>query len=976
MHQSPPRRRADRFAKTSLAALLACGLLAALPGAAHATFSGSSGKLAWATDGKLLVDDPYDAEAPRTITTVPKAESPLNYLAPTSAVSWSPDGTKLAFAKAVANDPFPEKTAIFVADLSEAAEGEPPRPVSIEQISFPYAGQVASCGTCEDGEVTHDHSPVWTDAGEVAFIREVNADDAATHVSENGATVRTIGVDGGSSRRVAHWNPKADGLMMSIVWPAKATEPVAIAATAAGYQLKKVASRQVLAQEFGIDDVDASPEGDRLVYQSIGVGGKRVKVIRWNSGEVLDSYQPQITDVGVRFAPDGTRLIVGGCATERGGRQRCGWKTRLIADQDADVRPDEQIEQPYLDGNASWGYGPTTGRGGRSTIDVQSQDLPVIFVPGYLGSEIYCGSERVWMPEDGPPIHLEKIALGPDGKSEQACQYAAPSGKEVKKFLRTDVYEHGSDWLREIKAGSDDPEGWYTLGWDWRKAPSESLTRVDDQIARLLKRDLPERQGAKRVAFATHSYGSLLVRDFVDTEARAKKVARVVTVGAPWWGAPKPVLPIAFGIETPEFSALDLFIRNTNLRTFMRNSAGAYHLAPSDNYGPFLRLDSQLQNQAGVSSFLGSTGGNEALHAQARSTHQRIDGFKDWNDKIDWRNLTGIGLPTVQGFNVVPLGDGNATVGLVFGQGDGTVPVRSSVQGEEGTQSPLGDPIHTQYRCGVPHMRQTADHFTQRAYADFLVDGAVPRKMPHTQCAISGLKVTVFRDIPLGTPDPRRSARSSSAPKSLAEAEWAHEADVIKLGGRTTIVTADGVGDGVTFEAQGDRIELQTLTAAGETGLRHYGPLTGAVVIGGSAGDPVVTVNGQRLAGTDGPAPVPTQGETPSGGAPLPAVDVIRAGFKVGKTLRVDAKGRIKLKVTARRAASGTLAITDKRGKSLAKAAKVTFPKARTQTATVTLSKAARSKLRKGKMTVTLTLKLSAKDAPLSTARAKLTIRR
>ncbi len=43
-----------------------------------------AGKVAWIHDGLLKVDDPYDEAGPTTITTVPKAEDPLNAQAPTS----------------------------------------------------------------------------------------------------------------------------------------------------------------------------------------------------------------------------------------------------------------------------------------------------------------------------------------------------------------------------------------------------------------------------------------------------------------------------------------------------------------------------------------------------------------------------------------------------------------------------------------------------------------------------------------------------------------------------------------------------------------------------------------------------------------------------------------------------------------------------------------------------------------------------
>lgn len=969
-----------------IAALLAAAAFTAtlVPASANAAFSGSNGKMAWATDGKLQVDDPYDDGPPVTIATVPKAENPLNALAPTSAVSWSPDGTKIAFVQAIDDGIFPDKTAIFVADVSEKPGGGIASPVPIRRISNPYPGRPRSCGVCEDGEDTYDFAPVWTPEGDVAFIRNVYADDQAPHVSEEGSSVIVAPVESGESGTIAHWNPKSHGLMQSIIWPQGASEPVAIAATASGFQLKRVASLQVIAQEYGIRDVDASPDGSRLVYEAIQPGGPRIKVVRASSGEKVYEFAPAFTDMGVRYAPDGTRLIMGGCSKDRAGNQHCGWKTHRIPDPDADVRDTDPVEEPYLDGNPSWGIGPSSGAGGRSTIDIQSQDLPIIFAPGFLGSEIVCGGEKVWMPSI-PPIRLDKIAMAADGKSEAACPGAAPTGKEVDSFLGADVYGHATDWFKAIKAKAGDPDGWYTMGWDWRKSPQESVQRVDEQITRLLKQDLPRRQGAKRAAFATHSYGSLLVRTYLDDPVKAKRVARVVTVGAPWWGAPKPVFPIAFGIESPDFSALDLMISNTDLKTFITNAGGAYHLAPSDSYGQWLRFDGERQDQGGVSRFLGSVGGNEALFAAARTTHQKIDGFKDYGGKIDFRSVTGIGLPTVEKVSVVPQGDGDATIGLFFGQGDGTVPGFSATQGEVGTNAPLGDPVHIQYRCGVPHMRQTADEFTQRAYSDFLVSGAIPRKMPHTNCPISGQLIKVFHNVAMGQPTPQ--VARAGGPKSLEDADFAHEVDVIRLPGQTTIVTSDSIDQPVAFDAQGSRFEISALSDAGEGAPRTYGPVTGRVVLGGTAASPVVTVNGQPLAGEVAGGPV-AGGGGPSGGggaggtgggpvapAPTPQPDTLLAKVLVGKLLRADAKGRITVKVSAKAASTGTLTLKDRRGRALAKPVKVRLRKAGTVSVRVTLTKAARAKARRGKLAASLTVSLTAAPGRASVATAVTALR-
>lgn len=971
-------RRRQQLTAAS-AALLATLTLTVVAPSAEAAWPGSAGKVAWIHDGQLMVDDPYDDAGPLTVTTVPKAENPINAQAPTSPVAWSPDGTKIAFTKAIDDGIFPDHTAVFVADLSEdRADGAP---IPITQVSQPYAGKPDSCGSCDDGEATHDLSPVWTPQGDVAFVRFVAGGEDAPHAAERGTSAWVAPVAGAQSGKLTTWHPLQDGVMRSIIWPKGAAEPLAISASALGFTLRRVISRQHVAAELGIDDVDASPDGSRIAYRALTLAGPRIKVIRAQSGEELYSFAPALSDAGVRYSPDGTRLILAGCADDPQGQQHCGLKTHTIPDPDADVRDDDPVEAPYLDGNPAWVVGPNTGGGGRSTMDIQPQATPVLFIPGFLGSEIVCGGEKVWMP-DGPPIHLERVALAADGKSEAACQgIAGPTGKEIDRFLGADVYGHATTWLRGLKAGRADTDGWHVLGWDWRKAPSESLRRLDDQITTLLDRPLAKRQGVRRVAIATHSYGSLLLRRYLADAGGAKRVARAVTIGAPWWGAPKPVFPVAFGIETPEFSALDLFIENDNLRTFMVNSAGGYTLMPSDNYGQWLRYDGEPQDQGGVSRFLGSVGGNTTLFAQARALHQQIDGFTNAGGSIDMRNVTGIGLPTVTKVNVAPSLEGEASVGLVFGQGDGTVPVRSSAQGDEGTRNGLGDRIHQQYRCGIPHMRQTADEITQRAYAAFLLDGAIPRKLPVTNCPINGLVVKVFQRVELGQPAARATRQAprsgAAAPRTLADAELDGDVDVLQLGGGTTIVTSDAARP-VTFEGRGATFDLAPLTATGQGAPLRYGPVHGTVVIGGSAEAPEVRVNGELLRPQ---RPTNAEGGS-SGGAPGGGAagepqrhDLIRARVLTRGTVRLDARGRLRLRLATAAPATGTVRLTDAKGRALtATTTTVRLRRAGTAQVRLTLTRKARSAARRRALSarVTVTLRGSGSDASTATARLRI----
>lgn len=968
-----------------LLALLTCAvaLAAVLAAPADAAFSGSNGKLAWVDGGQLWVDDPYDDTGPQALTTAAETQNE-RVSAPASPPAWSPDGTKIAFTDAIPDtSPYKPHTAVFTINADGTGR---------TKVTSPYPA-VVPCDECQNGEQTWDLAPNWTPDGRIAFIRMVAADEEAGHRSQVGTSLWLAG----QGSALIHINPANDELLRSFVWPKDSLQAYGVVATARGFELRSLPANTTIARASGITDLDASPDGQRLAYREIGPGGITIRVVARNGGPI-HSFDPGITNgTKMRFTPDGNGLLLNGCSKDREHRQHCGWFTHRLPDPDGDVRDTDPVDVPYLDGNPA--VGDTVDiPGGRSMVDIQSQDLPVIYAPGFLGSEITCGGDKVWMPLL-PPINVLPMRLAANGRDEAACPGAGPTGRPVDSFVGADVYGHADEWLERI-----DPKGGFaTFGWDWRKAPQDSLTRLDERISQLLDNDLPKRQGATRVTLAGHSYGGLLIRTYLDTPAYAKRVARVLTVGSPWWGAPKPVMPLAFGVESPGFSALDLFIDNEDMRTFMQTIPGAYHLLPSDSYGPWLTRDGAKQGQEGVDALLWQVGASRAHFATARQHHrENIDGFYDDGGKIDVRAVVGIGLMTVQGVKMTtdPENANLADVTLEYGHGDITVPIRSATQGPMGTQTPMGDPIHIQQQCRVEHMDQTKDEVLQHAYDAFLVDGTRPRKLPRPSCPAKGVETTIHEDLELGSGavDPRgRTARAAAATPSLAYAERSGAVDVIRLPGKTVVVSDDSRPGAYTFTARGSRLEITDLEGEDRGTARVYGPVTGEVAVTTAGGAPTVTVDGAEIAPVGGdtdtpapaPAPAPGGGQAPApapaggGAAPggstntgaAPAPRALSAGLTAGRVLRVDRRGRARVRVTAGAAARGTLTVRDTRGRKLGTAT-VRLKRAGKTTITVRLSAAARKRLRGGRrVKARLTLALRSGDGRRATVRRTATLR-
>ncbi|MEA2124275.1 MAG: hypothetical protein QOI80_1057, partial [Solirubrobacteraceae bacterium] len=310
-----------------LAALL--GLILTAP--AGAAFDGSNGKVAYLDDnGGLMIDDPFDDVGPGNPIAY-AATTKLSPLSPASAPQWSPDGTQLLFTQAVDNGELPQKhSAVFVSDRT----GQ-----HTQQITQPFPGKVPSCGTCQDGESAWDVAPVWQDDDTIAFIRWVAADDNATHVAQEGTSVRRVELAGGSEDLLRHYPNDTNAAALGLIWPSTWSEPVVTYADSSGYSLRGVSSGTVLASAFGITDVDASPDGEKLAYAAPGPGGYRVVTIA-KDGRQLDSFDPGIGAPNwVRFTPDNNGVLIPGCADDRNGNRHCGLITHRLPDPEADVKP-------------------------------------------------------------------------------------------------------------------------------------------------------------------------------------------------------------------------------------------------------------------------------------------------------------------------------------------------------------------------------------------------------------------------------------------------------------------------------------------------------------------------------------------------------------------------------------------------------------------------------------------------------------
>lgn len=504
----------------------------------------------------------------------------------------------------------------------------------------------------------------------------------------------------------------------------------------------------------------------------------------------------------------------------------------------------------------------------------------IVFVHGFLGSRIACGGDEVWVDEGlrGALPDLDEMRLGPDGRSgltraqggSSCSERARPNGELVMDVAGGDIYGGSVDAFRKLAKA----DRFAAIAWDWRKDPRLAVEQLDKLIDDLrcggwFNCD-PGR--ADKVILVAHSQGGLLSRAYISDPARAAKVRRLVTAGTPTLGSPKPILPIAAGIETPAFgqgAEMDLLLDNDETKRFYENLPGGFALLPSRAYGPWLEVPQWQRGEMAIDDatrFLGAINVNEPLVREQTQAHDDLYDHYSQLNGVDYQVVVGTGVPTVQSVELrYGIFD---SIGLAFGPGDKTVPEKSA------RFDAPEDKTHVV--CGIAHVPLTGDIQTTSMVDDWVQTGRPVKPNPRgdAPCPTEGAVIEVYDSdvIRFGLKRPAgwaaksgirvkaRAASGSANGMSLEAADDRGLVDVIDNGAQKFIVADADSPVKVQLPSSGAMtVTTRTIDGTKQGPERTFQPAKGVVDIAAGAGAKV-TQKGKALkpAPRDTAAPVTT----------------------------------------------------------------------------------------------------------------------
>jgi pSer/pThr/pTyr-binding forkhead associated (FHA) protein len=184
---------------------------------------------------------------------------------------------------------------------------------------------------------------------------------------------------------------------------------------------------------------------------------------------------------------------------------------------------------------------------GTPRIDGKPARRPVVFVPGFGGSELYLGSEKLWPVPKLMISNPEILRLPGDPRIE--ARNIVSDVVIIPGIMKQEQYSRLGDYLESglgYKRGKD----LFEFAYDWRQDIRINSQRLAQTI---------EAWGIRSpITIIAHSLGTLVSRYYVEKFGGRDKVERLALMGGPHYGTPRGlaiittgpgVLPFGFGDE-------------------------------------------------------------------------------------------------------------------------------------------------------------------------------------------------------------------------------------------------------------------------------------------------------------------------------------------------------------------------------------------------------------------------------------------
>ncbi len=194
---------------------------------------------------------------------------------------------------------------------------------------------------------------------------------------------------------------------------------------------------------------------------------------------------------------------------------------------------------------------------------------PIVFIPGFMGSQLWLGDKLIWPSLMMLATQTELFKL-PE-KEPLTVKGLVEEVVVVPNLYKQEQYSQLTDFLRE-SLGYEMGKDLLAFAYDWRKDLRLAANQLKQQLE-AWRKTLPD--PTAKVILIAHSMGCLVTRYFLDVLGGDQVAERVIFMGGPHMGTPKSIVALLTGQGLLPFGLLGDQIRDA-VSTF----PGAYQLLP------------------------------------------------------------------------------------------------------------------------------------------------------------------------------------------------------------------------------------------------------------------------------------------------------------------------------------------------------------------------------------------------------------
>ena len=195
---------------------------------------------------------------------------------------------------------------------------------------------------------------------------------------------------------------------------------------------------------------------------------------------------------------------------------------------------------------------------------------PVVVVPGFMGSQLWRGSDMLWPDMRDFIRSPESFAL--PGGDDLVPRGIVNDIIVVPNFIKLEQYTRLTHFLSD-GLGYQEGKDLHVFAYDWRKDLRLAARRLATEMESFQQAlDDPSRP----VTIIAHSMGCLVTRYYIDRLGGDQHVGRAILMGGPHLGIPKFIVAILAGL-----SVLPFGLMGERLRAVIASFPSAYQTLPT-----------------------------------------------------------------------------------------------------------------------------------------------------------------------------------------------------------------------------------------------------------------------------------------------------------------------------------------------------------------------------------------------------------